>query len=62
MPSQSIEDYIKAIWSLSDGQDKSQAVSTNALAAHLSITSRIRNVQGWLKKILSNTFHIKVRR
>lgn len=36
MLSQSIEDYIKAIWSLSDGQDKSQAVSTNALAAHLS--------------------------
>ena len=36
MPSQSIEDYIKAIWSLSDGQDNSQAVSTNALATHLS--------------------------
>ena len=35
MPSQSIEDYIKAIWTLSEGQEAGYAVSTNALASHL---------------------------
>ena len=35
MPSQSIEDYIKAIWTLSEGKEDGYAVSTNALASHL---------------------------
>ena len=35
MPSQSIEDYIKAIWTLSEGQEAGYAVSTNTLASHL---------------------------
>ena len=35
MPSQSIEDYIKAIWTLSEGQHDGHAVPTNALASHL---------------------------
>ncbi|HAB89330.1 MAG TPA: iron-dependent repressor [Bacteroidetes bacterium] len=35
MPSQSIEDYLKAIWTLSEGKEDNYAVSTNDLASHL---------------------------
>ena len=35
MLSQSIEDYIKAIWTLSEGKEDKYAVSTNVLASHL---------------------------
>jgi len=48
MPSQSIEDYIKAIWTLSEGQEAGYAVSTNTLASHLmTAVSLIRKHRLW---------------
>lgn len=54
MPSQSIEDYIKAIWSLTDGKDRSQAVSTNALAAQLSTSQA--SVSEMFKRLAEKNF------
>ena len=54
MPSQSIEDYIKAIWTLSEGKEDRYAVSTNALASHL-VTSQA-SVSEMYKRLAEKEF------
>ena len=54
MPSQSIEDYIKAIWTLSEGKEDRYAVSTNALASHL--TTSQASVSEMYKRLAEKEF------